>query len=49
MAKALKEYTGNVVSPTQVYNHLRKWKQKWSRVSKLKDLSGALFDDDSMP
>jgi hypothetical protein len=49
VAKALREYTGDVVSPTQVYNHLRKWKQKWSRVSKLKDLSGALFDDDSMP
>jgi hypothetical protein len=49
IAKALKEYTGDVVNPTQVYNHLRKWKQKWFRVSKLKDLSGALFDDDSMP
>jgi formylmethanofuran:tetrahydromethanopterin formyltransferase len=24
VAKALREYTGNVVSPTQVYNHLRK-------------------------
>jgi hypothetical protein len=30
-----------------VYNHLRKWRQKWSRVSKLKDLSGALWDSDS--
>jgi hypothetical protein len=24
IAKALKEYTGDVVNPTQVYNHLRK-------------------------
>jgi hypothetical protein len=24
VAKALREYTGDVVSPTQVYNHLRK-------------------------
>ena len=41
-AKALKEYSGEAVSPTQVYNHLSKWRQKWSRVCKLKDLSGAL-------
>jgi hypothetical protein len=46
VAKALRKYTGDVVSPTQVYNHLRKWKQKWSRVYKLKDLSGANFDED---
>jgi hypothetical protein len=32
--------------PTQVYNHLRKWRQRWSRISKLRDLSGALFDDE---
>jgi hypothetical protein len=46
VAKALKDYNGEVVSPTQVYNHLRKWRQKWSRISKLKDLSGALWDND---
>jgi hypothetical protein len=45
VAKALKEWCGEVVSPTQVYNHLRKWRQKWARVTKLKDLSGALWDD----
>ncbi|XP_066358187.1 uncharacterized protein [Miscanthus floridulus] len=45
VAKALKLFCGEVVSPTQVYNHLRKWRQKWARVSKLKDLSGALWDD----
>lgn len=44
VAKCLKEYTGDVVSPTQVYNHLRKWRQKWSRITKLKDLSAALWD-----
>ena len=27
-----------------MYNHLRKWRQKWARVVKLKDLSGALWD-----
>ena len=47
VAKLLREYTGEVVSPTQVYNHLRKWRQKWARVCKLKDLSGALFDQDT--
>jgi hypothetical protein len=46
VAKALKEYSGKVVSPTQVYNYLRKWRQKWPRISKLKDLSGALWDSD---
>ncbi|XP_066392597.1 uncharacterized protein [Miscanthus floridulus] len=45
VAKALKLFCGEVVSLTQVYNHLRKWRQKWARVSKLKDLSGALWDD----
>jgi hypothetical protein len=47
VAKALKEYCGEIVSPTQVYNHLRKWRQKWSKVAKLKDLSGALWDSDT--
>jgi hypothetical protein len=45
VAKALLEYSGEVVSPTQVYNHLRKWRQKWAKVAKLKDLSGAIWDD----
>jgi hypothetical protein len=47
VANALKEYCGEIVTSTQVYNHLRKWRQKWSMVSKLKDLSGALWDDDT--
>jgi hypothetical protein len=46
VAKNLKDFTGEVVSPTQVYNHLRKWRQRWGKVSKLKDLSGALWDND---
>ena len=45
MARALEDWCGEIVSPTQVYNHLRKWSQKWQKVSKLKDLSGALWDD----
>ncbi|CAD6263766.1 unnamed protein product [Miscanthus lutarioriparius] len=47
VAKHLKEYSGEAVSPTQVYNHLRKWRQKWARISKLKDLSGAMWDSDA--
>ena len=44
VAKQLREYCGEEVSSTQVYNHLRKWRQRWGRISKLKDLSGALWD-----
>ena len=46
VAKALLDYCGEAMSPTQVYNHSRKLRQKWARVVKLKDLSGALFDHD---
>jgi hypothetical protein len=46
VSRALKDYSGVVVTTTQVYNHLRKWKQKWSKIAKLKILSGATFDED---
>jgi predicted metal-dependent peptidase len=46
VAKCLKDYSGDAMRPTQVYNHLRKWRQKWFRICKLKDLSGALWDKD---
>jgi hypothetical protein len=42
IAKHLREYSGEKVASTQVYNHLRKWRQRWGRICKLKDLSGAL-------
>jgi hypothetical protein len=44
VAKAHREYSGEAVSPTQ--QSLEKWRQKWARVCKLEDLSGALFDED---
>jgi hypothetical protein len=47
VAKALHEFTGNEVSGTQVYNHLRKWRQRWMRVNKLRELSGVLWDEDN--
>ncbi|KAK3147212.1 hypothetical protein QOZ80_3BG0279520 [Eleusine coracana subsp. coracana] len=47
VAKDLHEFTGNDVTGTQVYNHLRKWRQRWIRVTKLKELSGANWDEDN--
>lgn len=47
VAKFLQEFSGNDVSGTQVYNHLRKWRQRWMKVSKLRELSGALWIEDN--
>ena len=47
VAKALHEFSGQEVTETQVYNHLRKWRQRWVRVTKLRELSGALWDEDA--
>ena len=44
VAKQLLEFCGIEVSSTQVYNHLRKWRARWIQVSKLRDLSGASWD-----
>ncbi|KAK3141325.1 hypothetical protein QOZ80_4BG0332370 [Eleusine coracana subsp. coracana] len=46
VAKALQEFSGIEVTDTQVYNHLRKWRQRWLKVSKLRELSGANWDED---
>ncbi|KAK3164553.1 hypothetical protein QOZ80_1AG0020970 [Eleusine coracana subsp. coracana] len=47
VAKDLQEFTGNEVTGTQVYNHLRKWRRRWIRVTKLRELSDALWDEDN--
>jgi hypothetical protein len=47
VARLVSEFSGVPISATQVYNHLRKWKQKWSKIARLKDLSGASFDEDA--
>jgi hypothetical protein len=47
VAKDLKEFIGMDVTDTQVYNHLRKWRQRWVKVSKLRELSGAHWDDEN--
>jgi hypothetical protein len=33
VSKQLFEFSVEVVSPTQVYNHIRKWRQKWAKVA----------------
>ncbi|WVZ89944.1 hypothetical protein U9M48_036289 [Paspalum notatum var. saurae] len=47
VASHLTEFCGQDVTGTQVYNHLRKWRQRWVKICKLKDISGALWDDDN--
>jgi len=46
VARALQEFSGNEVTGTQIYNHLRKWRQKWIKISKLRELSGALWNEE---
>ncbi|KAF7025176.1 hypothetical protein CFC21_037401 [Triticum aestivum] len=47
VAKQVFEFYGQEVSATQVYNHLRKWRGRWIQVSKLRDLSGASWDENT--
>ena len=45
VAAMLSEFTGAAVSVSQIHNHMRKWRQRWVKVCRLRDLSGALWDD----
>ena len=45
VAKKVFNYCQQEVSSQQVYNHLRKWRARWIHVSKLRDLSGAGWDE----
>ncbi|WVZ96979.1 hypothetical protein U9M48_042551 [Paspalum notatum var. saurae] len=47
VAKHLTEFAGVLVSGTQVYNHLRKWRIKWGKICRLKNLSAAFWDDNN--
>jgi hypothetical protein len=47
VSKNVHEYYGSEVSSQQVYNHLRKWRGRWIKVSKLRYLSGARWDEDT--
>ncbi|KAJ1271071.1 hypothetical protein BS78_06G100800 [Paspalum vaginatum] len=44
--KGFKEVHLNQVAKA-VYNHLRKWRLKWIKVTKLRELSGALWDEEN--
>ncbi|KAF7052960.1 hypothetical protein CFC21_060978 [Triticum aestivum] len=46
VAKCISAFVGYDVSITQVHNHIRKWRNMWTRIVYLKGLSGALWDDD---
>ncbi|XP_044320092.1 uncharacterized protein [Triticum aestivum] len=45
VAKNCSEHFGLSITGTQVYNHLRKWRARWVKISKLRDISGSLWDD----
>jgi hypothetical protein len=47
VSKNVSEFYGQEVTGQQVYNHLRKWRSRWVKVCKLKDNSGALWDEDN--
>jgi hypothetical protein len=47
IAKNVSKFCGQEVTGQQVYNHLRKWRSRWVKVCKLKDISGALWDEDN--
>jgi methionine salvage enolase-phosphatase E1 len=46
VATMLLEFAGVNVSTQQIYNHLRKWRQRWVKVVRLRDLSGALWNEE---
>ncbi|TVU10402.1 hypothetical protein EJB05_43928, partial [Eragrostis curvula] len=49
VARQLNEsgFSAQEVSGNQVYNHMHKWCSMWVRICKLKDLSGALWDEEN--
>lgn len=47
VAKQVFEFCGQDVSATQVYNNLRKWRGRWIQVYKLRNLSGASWDENT--
>jgi hypothetical protein len=46
VARQLVEFCNVKVIGTQVYNHLRKWRQRWQKISRIKDISGAIWEED---
>uniref|UniRef100_A0A8I6YAZ4 Myb/SANT-like domain-containing protein n=2 Tax=Hordeum vulgare subsp. vulgare TaxID=112509 RepID=A0A8I6YAZ4_HORVV len=46
VAKCISSLVGYDVSIANVHNHIRKWRNRWTRTVYLKGLSGALWDDE---
>jgi hypothetical protein len=46
VAAILSDFVGVTVSTQQIYNHLRKWRQRWVKIERLKGLSGALRSEE---
>ena len=46
-ANFLNEHFKLSLTGDQVTNHLKKWRKIWGRIVQLKNLSGALWDDDT--
>ncbi|KAL6650179.1 hypothetical protein ACP70R_009104 [Stipagrostis hirtigluma subsp. patula] len=47
VGRDVSEFSRLDVSGQQVYNHLRKWRARWVRICKLKELSGAGWDEEN--
>ncbi|CAO2149678.1 unnamed protein product [Urochloa humidicola] len=45
VAKELSEFAGVAITGNQVYNHLRKWRGRWTKIARLNDLSGTNWDE----
>ena len=45
VARDLTEFSGVEVTRTQMYNHLHKWRTRWVKICRLKDLSGSLWGE----
>ena len=43
-ARVVNEQSGVIISETQVYNHMRSWRAKWTRIYRLRNLSGLTWD-----
>ena len=44
LAEAVYKFSGTLVSPNQVYNHLRKWRARWVQVLRLKRMDNVHWD-----
>ncbi|VAH01443.1 unnamed protein product [Triticum turgidum subsp. durum] len=47
VAKNCSDHFGVSITETQVYNHLRKWRARWVKISRLRGISGSLWDDNN--